>query len=110
MFKIIVRKASFLNLFVGGDAVVRKSISLGDLTGGVFSTNAKVKAEVADDNTVTLSFLLQNNGNVVQNVALSGMIYNFLGFQKPFDAGTKKLMPGESTLVSINAGILPSYK
>lgn len=112
MFKIVVRKVDFLNLFIGGDSVIKNSVSFLPLTGGVFVTNAKIKAVVWTDNTVTLSFLVKNNGNVSQNVFLSGMMYNFLGFQKPFTSGDtpKKVMPGDTVQFDIEAGMIPSYK
>jgi hypothetical protein len=49
-----------------------------DLSGGVFSTNKKVSAEVDTENNMKVRFVFENNGNVSQRITITGKIYNAL--------------------------------
>lgn len=110
MFNIIVRKAVYLNLFVGGENNISNLIQLIPATGDIFSTNKNISANYNDDGDLILKFSVKNNWNLTQNVSLSGKLYNPLGFERPFNVPIKKLLPGDIYPVSVNLWIVPFYK
>jgi len=110
MFNLIVRKVTHLNIVVWWESTVDKTIKIVDAIWGIFSTNKKIKAQLDDENGITLSSVVENKWNVSQNVTITGRIYNALGFQKDFAIEPKQLTPGMKYEFSTNAGILPSYK
>lgn len=110
IFSVVVRKIFPLNLFVGGSADIKKSISLLKLSWWLYSTNNKIRAEINDENNMTLYIKVKNEGNITQDIELSGRIYNFLWFEKMFTASQKKLTPGEEREIMIEWWIVPGYK
>lgn len=110
MFNLILRKAVYLNLFIGGENNISNLIQLIPVTWSIYSSNKNVGANINEDWDLILNFNIKNNGNLTQNVSLSGKLYNPLGFEKLFDISSKKLLPWDSYKTSINLGIIPFYK
>lgn len=110
MFDLVIRKASNLNLFVGSEESISNTIQLTAVTWSIFSTNKHVSAYYNEDGDLILNLSVKNNGNVSQNVSLSGKFYNPLGFEKPFTVPVKKMLPGDTYQMSVNIGIVPFYK
>lgn len=109
MFQIVVQRSRKFDIYVWGETSVKSSVRLIATTGGTYSTNKNFKAVVDKDNNMNVNMVLQNNGNVWQNIEISGKIYNMLWFQKDFSE-KKILMPWNTTEINLNAGILPIYK
>jgi hypothetical protein len=57
-----------------------------------------------------MSVSLSNQGNIAQNVSITGKVYNILGYQQTFSIDQKKITPGITSDFSVNVGILPIYK
>lgn len=110
MFNMVVRKANFLNLFVGSEDSISNTIQLNPVTWSLYSSNKNIWAIINEDGDLIVNFMVKNNGNLTQNVSLSGKLYNPLGFEKPFDITAKKLLPGDEYQASVNLGIVPFYK
>lgn len=110
VFNLVVRKTSFLNLFVWSEDSISNTIQLIPVTWSIYSSNKNIWANINEDWDLMLNFTVKNNGNLTQNVSLSGKLYNPLGFERPFDVTPKKLLPGDVYEVSVNLGIVPFYK
>lgn len=110
MFNLVVRKTLFLNLFVGSEDSISNTIQLIPATWSLYSSNKNIGASINEDGDLIVNFTVKNNGNLTQNVSLSGKLYNPLGFEKPFDMIPRKLLPGDDYQVSVNLGIVPFYK
>ena len=50
MFNLIVRKVLHIDVVVGGESTVKRSINVLNATWWIFSSNKKIKAEVDEDN------------------------------------------------------------
>lgn len=110
MFKLVVRKSRGINIMIGGESTVNSKIQVVNTTGGVFSTNKKIKAELGTENNLQVKFLVANEGNISQKITITGKIYNILWFQKDFIIESKQLDPGTTSEFVADAGILPIYK
>lgn len=110
MFNLVVRKAVHLNLFVWSEDSISNTVQLIPVTWSLYSSNKNIWASVNEDWDLMLKFNVKNNGNLTQNVSLSGKLYNPLGFERPFDAPIRKLLPGDVYEISVNLGIVPFYK
>ncbi len=110
MFALKIRKVWYIDIMIGWESAVKSSIKVLDTTGGVFSTNKKVKAEVDAQNRLKVSFLIENAGNISQNITITGTINNMLGFEKTFSITTKQVAPGSTNELNGDVGILPVYK
>lgn len=110
MFDLIIRKAINLNLFVGSEDSISNTIQLIPVTWSLYSSNKNIWANINEDGDLIVNFTVKNNGNLTQNVSLSGKLYNPLGFERPFDVTSKKLLPGDDYQISVNLGIVPFYK
>lgn len=109
VFSMVVRKARILDIVIWWESVVKSSVKVLDSSWGTFTTNKRIKAEVDQDNNMKLSFLVQNDGNIVQEVMITWKIYNMLGFQKDF-AVNNNIAPWATSNISVDVGILPIYK
>ena len=110
MFSLKIRKVGYIDIMVGWESSVKSSIKVLDTVWGVFSTNKKVKAEVDGQNRLKLGFLIENAGNISQNISITGTITNMLGFEKDFSITTQQIAPGSTSELKANVGILPIYK
>ncbi len=110
MFDLVVRRTAHINLFVWGEGTIKNAIKILPLTGGVFTTNKKIKAELDEDNRLKMSFLVENEGNITQDVNITWRIYNVFWFEKNFSIDHKKLAPWEKFTFTSDMGMLPFYK
>jgi len=109
MLNLVVRKVLPINLFVGSGGSIKNSIEIVNNPWGAYSTNAKVQATVDASNNLNLGFLIKNNGNIGQDIAITGKISNFFGFEKEFSI-EKTINPWDTVNVWANAWLLPGYK
>lgn len=110
MFNLEINKYGYLDIVVGWESDVKSSIKLLNADWWVFSTNKKVKAEIDEENNIKLSFNIENQWNISQNIIITGRIINALGFQQTFTTTTKTIAPGSKNEITADVGILPSYK
>ena len=110
MFVVEIGKYWWLDIIVGWEATVKNKIDIVDSTWWIFSTNKKIKATVDKENNLTMSVSLSNQGNVSQNVIITGKIYNMLWYQQTFNIDTRKIIPGTTSNLSVDVGMLPIYK
>lgn len=110
MFDLVVRRTAHINLFVWGEGTIKNAIKIIPLSGGVFTTNRRIKAELDQDNKLKMSFLVENEGNISQDVNITGTIYNILWFEKSFSIDHKRLTPWEKFTFTSDIGRLPFYK
>ena len=110
MFTLEIHKSVYLDIVVWWESTAKSSIKLLRNAWGIFSTNSNIKAVVDKENNLTLSFLVENQGNIWQSVTITGKIYNALGFQKDFAITTNTVAPGSKNEFKADAGILPAYK
>lgn len=110
IFSVVVRKTNLLTFFMGDAAEIKNEIQLIKNVWWAYSTNTKIKATLDQENNLVLWFLIKNNGNITQNVILSGKIYNMLGFEKSYESNATTFNPGETKEISVMVGIIPSYK
>ncbi len=109
MLDLIVRKVFPLSFFVGSGEAIKNNIEILPNKWGVYTTNSKIKATVSEENHLNLDFLIKNNGNVNQNIVITGKVYNFLGFEKEFSI-EKEIVPWASTNLINDVWLLPWYK
>lgn len=62
------------------------------------------------NNNLKIDFLVKNQGNISQNVTITGRIYNILGFEKTFSVTINNLSPTAQQGGSADIGIIPFYK
>jgi len=110
MFIVEVGKYGWIDVMVGGEATVKNKINIIKATWWVFSTNKNIKVTVDKENNLIMSVSLSNQGNIAQNVSITGKVYNVLGYQQTFSIDTKKVTPGVTGDFSVNVGMLPIYK
>lgn len=110
MFDLVVRRTAHIDMFVWWEGMIKNAIKVYPLSGGVFTTNKKIKAEVDAQNRLKLSFLVGNQWNITQDLTITGEIHNILWFSKAFTVDPKKLIPGETHAFTTDIGILPIYK
>ena len=109
MFALKIRKVWYIDIMIGWESTVKSSIKVLDTTWGIFSTNKKVKAEIDAQNRLKLSFLIENQGNISQNITITGTINNMLAFEKEFSI-SQTITPGSTSNFNVDAGMLPVYK
>ena len=109
MFSVLIRKAIPLNMFIWSSTSIQNSISLLKNSWKIYSTDNKVKITVNSDDTLSLGFLVKNDGNITQNVNISGKLYNFFWFEKSFDF-QQKIGPWETKELWESLWMIPSYK
>lgn len=110
MFFLKVRKAFDLDIIIWWMAAIQNTIKVVNTTWGVFSTNKKIKAEVDKENNLKLTFSLENDGNISQNIGITGKIYNVLGYQQEFVETGKTIVPNSTNTFVVDVGMLPAYK
>lgn len=110
MFNLVVNKVFPISLFVGDGGDIKNAVSFVDTKGGSYTTNKIVKVIIDQENNLKLSFLIKNDGNVSQNVEITGAIYNMLWFEKPFSAQVNNLAPWKTQEVVAPVWIIPFYK
>lgn len=110
MFFLKVRKAFDLDIILWWVAAIENNIKILNTTWWAYSTNKQVKAEVDDENNLKLSFLIANNGNIGQNIIITGKVYNALGFEKEFVANSQTIVPNATNEITADVWLLPSYK
>ena len=110
MFVLKVRKAFDLDIVLWWVAAIESNIKLLNTTWGVYSTNKQFKAEVDDENNLKLTFLVANNGNIGQNITITGKVYNALGFEKEFSANSQIIVPKATNEITADVWLLPGYK
>lgn len=110
MFNVITRKVYFLDFFVGWAANINSKIKLLRNPGGEYTTDSKIKATLDKNGKLSLWFKIINNGNIAQNVTMSGSIYNVLWFEKTYTAPVTNVNPWETKDIIINVWVIPAYK
>lgn len=110
MFNIIVNKTFPISLFIGQWGDIKNEVVLVNTTWGVYTTNKKVKATIQENDRLQLDLLVKNQGNISQNVEITGTIHNILWFEKSFSASIGKLAPGAEKWITADVGIIPFYK
>lgn len=110
MFNLVVNKVFPISLFVGNGGTIENNVVLLKNGWGAYTTNKKIKATTNDENGLTLSFLIKNEGNINQNVEITGKIYNMLWFEKTFAAQANNVGAGREQEVIVDVGIIPFYK
>ncbi len=110
IFDIVMRKAVKLNIFAWWNADIKSSIKLLSNKWKVFSSNNKIKADLTKDNRLNLGFLIQNAGNVGQEISITWTIYNALWFEKQFTVPSQKLAWWKQSDFQTNIWVIPTYK
>lgn len=110
MFTIVALVKRSLNLFIGWDSDINKSIELLDGKWNIFSTNSSLWAKSVGENRITLNFSIKNNGNISQNITISWTINNFLWLEKKFTTKPLLVAPLQEVELSSNELLLPAYK
>lgn len=110
MFNLIVNKVFPISFFVGKSADIKSSVTLIENEGGEYTTNKAVKATTDEKNNLILGFKVKNEGNVSQDVIISGRVYNMFGFEKSFSMNIARVAPGTEKDLEGNVGIIPAYK
>lgn len=109
MFMLKVRKAFDLDIVVWGMAAIENNIKVLNTTWWSYSTNKQVKAEIDSENTLKISFLVENAGNIAQNITITGKVYNALGFEREFTVNSQ-VPPTVTNQITADVGLLPAYK
>ncbi|MEI6774869.1 MAG: hypothetical protein WCL18_09175 [bacterium] len=78
MFNLVVNKVFPISLFVGSSADINNNLILLKNSGGSYTTNTLVKANIDNANNLKLSFLVKNNGNIGQQIQITGKVNNVL--------------------------------
>ena len=110
MFNLVINKVFPISLFVGIAGDIKNDVVLLKNGGGAYTTNNQVKATMDQNNNLKLDFLLKNQGNISQNVTITGRVYNILGFEKSFSITVDNLAPGKQQTGTADIGIIPFYK
>ncbi len=110
MFDVVVRKANFFNLFVWSEDSIFSDLQLIPVPWTIYVNNKNIWVTINEDWDLLLNFAIKNNWNLPQNVSLEGVLYNFLGFEKPYSLDPKKILPWDVYNASVNLGIIPAYK
>jgi len=110
MFNLVVNKVFPISLFVGSSADINNNLILLKNSGGSYTTNTLVKANIDNANNLKLSFLVKNNGNIGQQIQITGKVNNVLWFEKDFSIQVNNLAPGAQQEVVADVGLVPSYK
>lgn len=110
MFFLSTRKAFDFDIMIWGMADVQNKIEILNTTGGIFSTNKKLKATINDENHLILWFLVENQWNIVQNMTVTGKVYNSLWFEKEFTTESVGIQPKTVGVITTDVWLLPSYK
>jgi len=110
MFNMVVRKAVPLNIFIEWDPTIKNSLTLLKSTWWSYSTNRQVKMEVDKSNKATLTFSVKNDGNIEQQVTITGSLYNIFWFEKDFSSPVTNIIPWETSDIKINIWVIPFYK
>lgn len=110
MFDIAYRKTANINIFVWGSESIVSSIKLLPNKWGEFSSNKKIKATLDKDNKLNLSFLVENVGNIEQEISLKWSIHNALWFEKEFEIPVQKMATNTKSEFSTNIWMIPTYK
>lgn len=110
MFNLVINKVFPISLFVGVGGDIKNDVVLLKNGWGAYTTNNQVKASMDQNNNLKIDFLLKNQGNISQNVIITGRIYNILGFEKPFSITLNNLSPGDQKEGGADIGIIPFYK
>jgi hypothetical protein len=110
MFFLKVSKAFDLDLVIWWTTAIKSSIKLLNTTGWIYSTDKKIRAQVDKDKNLNLWFLIENNGNITQNVSITGKIYNDFGFEKEFVITGQNVWPQIIKVLDTNIWLFPSYK
>lgn len=110
MFNVITRKVYFLDFFVGWAASINSKIKLLRNPGWEYTTDSKIKATVDKNGKLSLGFKVINNGNISQNVTISGSIYNILWFEKTYAGPVINVNAWETKDIIVNVWVIPAYK
>ena len=110
VFDLVIRKTSFVNLFVGSEDSVKNIVQFIPVTWDVYSSNKNIGLSFDENGDTILHFAVKNNWNTVQSVSFDGKLYNALGFEKDFSFSWKKLLPEEIYKTTLNLWIMPFYK
>ena len=110
IFQLIVNKVFPISLFAGKSADIKNAVTLLETAGGAYTTNRSVKVTMDQNSNLILGFKVKNEGNVSQDITLSGRIYNMFGFEKSFSTATSKVAPWGEKDLEANIGIIPAYK
>lgn len=110
MFNLVINKVFPISLFVGNAADIKNDLVLLKNSWGAYTTNNQIKATMDAENNLTLNFLVKNQGNIGQNVEITGKIYNMLGFEKTFAVTLNNVAPSTQQDATTNIGIVPFYK
>lgn len=110
IFAVVISRILPIKIFIGKMADIVNDIQLVRNKWGVFTTNNKIKAKVDENGKLVVSFLVENKGNIEQDVAITGSVYNIFWFEKEFTATAKKVGAGETSEFTANIGIIPFYR
>lgn len=110
VFKLIINKVFPISLFAGKSTDIKNTVTLLETEGGSYTTNKLVKVTMDQNNNLILGFKVKNEGNVSQDITLSGRIYNMFGFEKSFSATASRVGPGGEKDLEANVGVIPAYK
>jgi hypothetical protein len=110
LLDIVFRKTAKINVMIWWSAAIKSSIQLLTNKWTIFSSNNKIKAELDKNNKLNLWFLVENNGNLDQNVSIKWSIYNAMWFEKQFDIPMQTIAWTSKYEFKTNAWVLPFYK
>lgn len=109
MFNMVVRKVFPMSLFIWSGGSIKNSIEVLKNSWGSYSSDSKIKAIVDSENNLNLGFLIENKGNITQNIIITGKVYNFFWFQKEFSI-QNGVAPWDKNELVWNIWLLPWYK
>lgn len=99
-----------IKIFVGKMTDIKNQIQMVDIDSDAYTTNKKVGVSIDEEGSMNLSFLIENQWNVEQDIEITGKVYNAFGFEKAFTTSPIKVAVGEKGEIKANVGIVPFYK
>ncbi len=103
MFNVLVRKANFINVLLGG----KLERNLTDTIGWI--QNISPRVDPATKHLVA-EIPFQNKGNVIENVSLSGSISNVFGYYHAITGEVLKILWEDKGTLKIDMWKIPFYK
>lgn len=102
MFDVLVRKASFIDVLVGWQ--LNRSLKLADVQTPITYQYNK------SNNSLVLSLMFENDGNVNENVLVDWNISSVLGYNLSFSGQKLKVLSDDNAVLKIEIKDIPWYK
>ena len=101
MFSVLVRRAKFINVLVGGELKRNVQFSNSDAVSYYYDSQT-------DEFVINIS--LTNSGNVDENLSITWVVTNAFGYKKDILIENIKMISDSTQNIEIRVGDLPRYK